>query len=94
MRVKPKKNPFADSKPDTWKEVIEKDGIQDFYHVLRGLKWDRSKGVDGMDHTNDISDLYAIHYLPTKYLIDKDGNIIGKFEDEALDAKLKEIFGN
>ena len=83
-----------DSKPDTWKEVIEKDGIQDFYHVLRGLKWDRSKGVDGMDHTNDISDLYAIHYLPTKYLIDKDGNIIGKFEDEALDAKLKEIFGN
>lgn len=83
-----------DSKPDTWKEVIGKDGIQDFHHVLRGLKWDRSKGLDGMDHTNDISDLYAIHYLPTKYLIDREGNIVGKFDDEALDAKLKEIFGN
>lgn len=82
-----------DSKPDTWKEVIEKDGIRDFHHVLRGLKWDRSKGLGGMDHTNDISDLYAVHYLPTKYLIDKDGNIIGKFDDEALDAKLEEIFG-
>lgn len=82
-----------DSNPDKWKEAIRKDGIEDFHHVLRGLKWDRSKGIDGMDHTNDISDLYAIHYLPTKYLIDKEGNIVGKFDDEELDAKLKEIFG-
>ena len=83
-----------DSSPDKWREAIEKDGVQDFYHVLRGLKWDRSKGLAGMDHSNDISDLYAVHYLPTKYLIDKEGNIIGKFEDAELDAKLKEIFGN
>lgn len=83
-----------DNSEDKWREAIEKDGIQDFYHVLRGMKWDRSKGLDGIDHTNDISDLYAVHFLPTKYLIDKEGNIIGKFEDAELDAKLKEIFGN
>ena len=57
------------------------------------MKWDRSKGMDGIDHTNDISDKYAIHFLPTKYLIDREGNIIGKVEDETLDTKLKEIFG-
>lgn len=83
-----------DNSEDKWREAIEKDGVQDFYHVLRGLKWDKSKGLAGMDHSNDISDLYAIHFLPTKYLIDKEGNIIGKFEDAELDAKLKEIFGN
>lgn len=83
-----------DNSEDKWREAIEKDGVQDFYHVLRGLKWDKSKGLAGMDHSNDISDLYAIHFLPTKYLIDKEGNIIGKFEDAGLDAKLKEIFGN
>lgn len=76
-----------------WKAAIEKDGVQKFHHVLRGLKWNRSKGLDGMDKTNDISEKYAIHYLPTKYLIDKEGLIIGKFADEELDAKLKEIFG-
>jgi len=46
-----------------------------------------------LDKTNDISDKYGIHYLPTKYLIDKDFKIIGKFNDEELDNKLKEIFG-
>ena len=83
-----------DSDPDNWKKVIESDGLQNFYHVLRGLKWDRSKGATGMDRTNDISDKFAVHYLPTKYLTDKDGNMIGKMgTDEQLDAKLKEIFG-
>lgn len=82
-----------DNNETKWKAAIEKDGIQDFHHVLRGLVWDRSKGMDGMDKTNDISDKYAIHYLPTKYLIDDKGYIVGKFNDEELDAKLKEIFG-
>lgn len=76
-----------------WKEAIQKDGIEKFHHVLRGLKWDRSKGMAGMDKTNDISRKYAIHYLPTKYLIDPEGRIVGKFDDQELDAKLKSIFG-
>lgn len=82
-----------DNNEEKWKAAIEKDGVQQFHHVLRGLVWDRSKGLNGMDKTNDISNKYAILYLPTKYLIDNEGKIIGKFNDEELDAKLKEIFG-
>ncbi len=87
-----------DSEPEKWRKAVEEDKLvgDGFHHVLRGLKWNRSKGMAGMDHTNDISDKYAIHYLPTKYLIDREGKMVGKIdegEDETLDAKLKEIFG-
>lgn len=82
-----------DGNESRWKAAIKKDGIENFHHVLRGLKWDRSKGLAGMDKTNDISDKYAVHYLPTKYLIDPEGRMVGKFNDEELDAKLKTIFG-
>jgi sporulation protein YlmC with PRC-barrel domain len=47
----------------------------------------------GYDKSEDIGEKYAIHFLPTKYLIDREGKIIGKVDDETLDAKLKEIFG-
>lgn len=82
-----------DKLEDTWKETIKTDGIDRFHHVLRGLKWNQNNGLFNMDKTNDISDKYAIHSLPTKYLIDREGKIVGKFNDEELDAKLKEIFG-
>jgi len=79
-----------DDNEEPWRKAIKDDGVEAFYHVLRGLKKD---GKGGFDRSNDVSDLYAIHYLPTKYLIDKDGKIVGKLNDEELDAKLKEIFG-
>lgn len=47
----------------------------------------------GGDNAGDISNMYDVHYLPTKFLIDKEGKMVGKFDDEQLDAKLKEIFG-
>lgn len=81
-----------DSNADVLREAIKKDGLQKMHHVLRGLKIIDRKTYQ-MDKTNDISDKYGIHYLPTKFLIDKDGNIIGKFDSEELDAKLAEIFG-
>ncbi len=81
-----------DSNPQKWRDAVKKDGLEPFHHVLRGLKIIDKKTYK-MDKTNDISDKYAVHYLPTKYLIDKDGNIVGKFETEELTAKLKEIFG-
>jgi glutathione peroxidase-family protein len=40
--------------------------------------------------------MYAIHFLPTKYLIDKNGKIIAKYnggEEAKLDADLKNAFG-
>ena len=81
-----------DSDPDKWRKAVETDGLEDFHHVLRGLKI-VSRAPYVLDKSNDISDLYAIHYLPTKYLIDKEGNMVGKFESDELENKLKEIFG-
>ncbi len=81
-----------DTQEDVWQKAIKDDGVEMFHHVLRGMKIIDRKTYK-LDRTNDISDKYAIHFLPTKYLIDKDFKIIGKFNDEELDDKLKEIFG-
>lgn len=86
-----------DSNPDQWKEFIEtsKDGMQNYHHILRGLKIEKDENgnLKGFDKSDDQSEKYAVHYLPTKYLIAADGTIIGKFDDsEAMDAKLAEIF--
>jgi cytochrome oxidase Cu insertion factor (SCO1/SenC/PrrC family) len=42
----------------------------------------------------DISEKYGIHSLPTKILIDPNGVIIGRYDEQenALDEKLKEVF--
>ena len=84
-----------DSRPEDALKAIEKDGIKKYHHVLRGLKElkDANGKMTGYDKSEDVSEQYAIHFLPTKYLIDREGNIIGKVEDKELDAKLKEIFG-
>lgn len=88
-----------DNNPEEWKTYIaeSKDGMQNYSHILRGLKTkvDASGNVTGFDQSNDQSEKYAVHYLPTKYLIAADGTIIGKVEtEEELDAKLAEIFGD
>lgn len=85
-----------DRNEGAWKKAVEKDMLtgEGYHHVLRGLKWDRSKGLSGIDHTNDISHKYAIHYLPTKYLIDRQGNIVCKInegEDEQLNRQIERL---
>ena len=84
-----------DSRPSDALKAIEEDGIKKYHHVLRGLKEKRGPNGErmGFDKSEDVSEQYAIHFLPTKYLIDREGNIIGKVNDNELDAKLKEIFG-
>ncbi|SFH46498.1 AhpC/TSA family protein [Pedobacter insulae] len=81
-----------DTKPEAWRAAVAQDGIGMWKHVLRGLKLTK----DGFDRSNDISDSFGIHTLPTKILIDKTGKIIGRYggggeSDEALDKKLAEI---
>lgn len=83
-----------DSKPEAWKNAVKQDEIGVWKHVLRGLKWTG----DRFDRTNDISENFGIHTLPTKILIDKEGKIIGRYggggqSDEAMDKKLATIFG-
>ncbi len=74
-----------------WRKAIEEDQLigEGYHHVLRG--YDRR--LQGKENPNDNSLLYGVHFLPTKYLIDREGKIVGKMTDEELDAKLKEIFG-
>jgi hypothetical protein len=75
-----------------WHKAVDKDGLP-WHHVLRGLHYDEVKGYD---KSNDISEGFAIHTLPTKILIDPAGKIIGRYgsdgeEDAALDAKLQAL---
>lgn len=79
-----------DNNVEGWKQYIEsdKDGVGSYHHILRGRKVDASSSEG-----EDQSAKYAIHFLPTKFLVDRDGKIIGKFDDAQLDEKLKEIFG-
>lgn len=73
------------------KKAIQQDGLQKMHHVLRGLQ--RVPGTHDYDKSNDISDKYGVHSLPTKYLIDKEGKIVGIFDSEELDKKLEELLG-
>ncbi|WP_207531792.1 TlpA disulfide reductase family protein [Desertivirga arenae] len=82
-----------DSNLEAWRKAIDKDEIGVWKHVLRGLK----RTSTGFDRSNDISEAYGIHSLPTKILIDKDGIIVGRYggggeNDEAMEKKLAEIF--
>lgn len=79
-----------DNDEQTWKKAVEVDGTEDFIHILRGLKMTDY----GFDRSNDLSDLFTTHVLPTKFLVGADGNFVLTFaSDEELDAKLKELFG-
>ena len=84
-----------DTNEAAWRKAVQKDQLtgDGFHHLLRGLKIiDKQKYT--FDKTNDISEKYAIHYLPTKYLIDKKGNIVCKIsegEDEKLDAQIEKL---
>ncbi|MBW8683761.1 redoxin domain-containing protein [Chitinophaga rhizophila] len=83
-----------DRNEDAWKKAVAKDDIGRWKHVLRGL--DMDKKMKGEADSNDLSDRYGIHSLPTKILVDKDGVIIGRYGgggegDDALDAKLAAV---
>ncbi len=75
---------------DKWREAIDKDGIGMFHHLLRGLK----RTDKGYDHSNDLSGVYNVHVLPTKYLIGPDGKIIGQMSTEEITEKLAEVLSS
>lgn len=74
-----------DADEAAWKDFIANSGqgMEKYHHV-----YERGCGWNSKDAAN-----YAVKSIPAKFLIDKDGKIIGKFNsDEELDAKLQEIF--
>lgn len=77
----------CDQDEEAWKKFIADgtDGMQNYTQILT------YKEVDGK--TIDQSKEYGVMFIPNKFLIDAEGNIIGQFNDEKeLDAKLAELF--
>lgn len=75
----------TDTDHDKWKKAIEEDQT----------KW--LQVVDTFSRKNmpsDIGTLYAVPFLPTTFLLDKEGIILAKnLHADELDKKLEEIFG-
>lgn len=75
-----------DRDESAWKDFIANSGqgMEKYHHV-----YERGCGWDSKDAAN-----YAVKSIPAKFLIDRDGKIIGKYDsEEELDAKIAEIFG-
>jgi thiol-disulfide isomerase/thioredoxin len=69
-----------------WKEAIEKDGLP-WLQVLNNEDKEKSDAVKS----------YGVSGYPTKFLLDREGIIIGRYgggDLEAFDKKLQEIFGD
>jgi thiol-disulfide isomerase/thioredoxin len=68
---------WDDDTKEAWKKAMIKDSLTEWPNVLCGV---------GSD--NDIGEKYAIHFVPTKILIDPDGKIIGRFGDNNIHADI------
>lgn len=87
-----------DTRQDAWHKAVEKDRIGVWRHVLRGIDMEKVKAGDMnfSHHQREISNSkYGVVALPTKVLIDPQGNIIGRYggseaDEAALDKKLGE----
>jgi len=79
-----------DTDPKAWKKAMKKDGTGIWRNVLDGAVFTK----DPIDKSPSISNEFAIHSIPSKILIDKNGIIIGRYDENTapLDKKLAEIF--
>ena len=71
-----------DNNHDAWKKAIEQDQTP-WIHV-----------VDEFPEENKparVISSYGVHYIPSYFLLDKEGKIIGKMEHEELETKLAEL---
>lgn len=78
-----------------WKEFIPANGLDKYYNIPDGRKatFDADGHMTDVDMSTSQGKKYAIKYIPSKFLIDQNGVIIGRFDEaEELDAKLAEIF--
>ncbi|MDD7888016.1 TlpA disulfide reductase family protein [Flavivirga sp. 57AJ16] len=77
-----------DSNHDQWKKAITEDGLE-WIQVADVFP---PRGSEVM--TAKVITAYAAPYLPSTYLLDREGKTLAKhLQGEALDRKLEEIFG-
>jgi thiol-disulfide isomerase/thioredoxin len=82
-----------DDRPDAWRKAVNQDSVGLFHQVLEGS--DMQKKLDGKANPADIGEKYGIVSLPTKILIDKDGMVVGRYDDEGtatMDKTLADLF--
>ncbi len=81
------KNRNLEKCESSWKKAVEKDGMQDWKHVLNNYDTDKF----------DIPSMFSVKAYPTKILLDKEGKIVAKHigggNNEQLDQKLKDLIG-
>ncbi len=65
-----------------WKKAIEQDQTP-WIHVVDEFPEEHKPARVGT--------LWGVHYIPSYFLLDKEGRIIGKMEHEELEAKLAEL---
>ncbi len=70
----------CDRKADDWKKASEEEQ----------LPWINL--IDTQD-ADRVATKYAVHYIPSMFLLDKEGKMVGKMNHDELDAKLKELLG-
>ncbi len=71
-----------DHSEEPWKDYIANSGM--------GME----KYANIYDKPVGNADNYAIQYIPSKFIIDAEGNMVGRFDDgNALEAKLEEMLG-
>ena len=71
-----------DSDHDAWKKAIEQDQTP-WIHVVDEFPVENKPAR--------VGSLWGVHYIPSYFLLDKEGKIIGKMEHEELAAKLAEL---
>lgn len=71
-----------DSNPESWKKALAEDKSP-WIHVLDEFP-DKNKPAR-------VSSLYGVHYIPSYFLLDREGCFIGKFDHDGLEAKLHEL---
>lgn len=85
-----------DGHEDKWRKAVEEDGIGHWKHVLVGGL--RGKGEESSGSAKDKTKLYNVQSFPTKFLIDPNGVIIGRYggggkPESDIDSQLRAIFG-
>lgn len=71
-----------DSSHDAWKQAIEQDQTP-WIHVCDEFPEENKPAR--------VISSYGVHYIPSYFLLDKEGKVIGKMEHEELEAKLAEL---
>ena len=71
-----------DTKPEAWKKALEEDQTA-WIHVIDEFPV--------KNRPSRVGSLYGVHYIPSYFLLDKEGKVIGKMDHDELAAKLAEL---